>query len=300
MKIVAEVACNHMGRVDLAYQMIDQLVGVVDYVKFQKRNSKLLLDELSYMAPHPHAENSFGANYGEHRDFLEFNLSTHRDLNKYCEARGIGYSCSVWDSSSAREIISLEPSYIKVPSACNLDFELIDILAREYTGEIHISLGMLSHFEIDFIFKFLKNRGVQKRAVFYSCTTGYPVAIKDLSLQEIVYLQATYGNDINAIGFSGHHQELYPDVAATAMGATWVERHFTLDKSLKGTDHRCSLVLPEMIILNEQLRQIEKSIHLKSDTEIELEKLQRKKLAPKLPLRLNKNDMGSEISDQKR
>ena len=97
-----------------------------DVVKFQKRCNHELLTPEEYNAPHPHPENSYGKTYGEHRDFLEFTLEQHRQLQEWCNEFGIAYSTSVWDITSAKEICTLKPNLIKVPSACNLNKRLLE------------------------------------------------------------------------------------------------------------------------------------------------------------------------------
>ncbi len=119
------------------------------YVKLQKRNNRELLTAEEYAAPHPNPENSYGASYGAHREFLEFDLDQHRQLKRWCSEFGIGYSTSVWDMTSVREIVSLEPDYIKIPSACNLRFDMLRELARTYDGELHVPLGMTTPYEVE-------------------------------------------------------------------------------------------------------------------------------------------------------
>lgn len=120
-KIIAEVGCNHKGDMAIAREMImtAALFCKVDVVKFQKRTPHELLTDEQYAAPHPHPSNSYGKNYGEHREFLEFDYEQHLQLKKWCDEFHVEYSASVWDMSSARDIILLNPSIIKIPSACN-------------------------------------------------------------------------------------------------------------------------------------------------------------------------------------
>ena len=121
-KIIAEIGCNHKGDMAIAREMIMTAATYckVDVVKFQKRCNKELLTPEEYNAPHPHPENSYGDTYGKHREFLEFTIDQHRQLQEWCNEYGIEYSTSVWDVTSAKEICSLKPNLIKVPSACNL------------------------------------------------------------------------------------------------------------------------------------------------------------------------------------
>ena len=241
--VVAEIGCNHKGDFDLAKEMIRvaAVFAECDWVKFQKRNNRELLTPEEYDAAHPVPANSYGDTYGAHREYLEFDLDQHAELKRCCQSHGIGYSTSVWDISSAREIASLRPAHIKVPSACNLDFRLLEVLAAEYDGGIHVSLGMTTGDEIERIVEFLDGLGVLDRVVLYACTSGYPIAMEDVCLLEIVRLREKFGPRIHDVGYSGHHLGIAVDMAAVALGAGWIERHFTLDRSWKGTDHAASL-----------------------------------------------------------
>ena len=96
-------------------------------------------------APHPVPENSFGSSYGLHRDYLESNIKDHILFKKHCEKFGKHYSTSVWDLTSAKEVIEIKPNFIKIPSALNLNFELLDYIYDNFFGDIHISLGMTKH-----------------------------------------------------------------------------------------------------------------------------------------------------------
>ena len=142
--VVAEIGCNHKGDIEIAREMIGiaATFAKCDFVKFQKRSNRELLTSEEYNARHPNPQHSYGNSYGEHREFLEFDVDQHRLLQKWCEEFGIGYSTSVWDLTSAKEIAGLNPELIKIPSACNLHFPMLEYLAKNYSGEIHISLGM--------------------------------------------------------------------------------------------------------------------------------------------------------------
>lgn len=279
-KIIAEIGCNHKGDMDVAKEMIHIAAYFckVDVVKFQKRNPRELLSEAEYNAPHPNPMHAYGKTYGEHREFLELDLEQNRQLKKWCEENGVAYSTSVWDLTSAREIISLHPSLIKVPSACNLHFELLEMLARDYSGEIHLSFGMTKREEEEKIVAFLEQHGAAGRTVIYSCTSGYPVAFEDICLLEIPRLIRSFGSRVKEIGFSGHHLGIAADVAAMALGATWIERHFTLDRTWKGTDHAASLEPDGMRRLVRDVRNVHRALGAKETELLPCEDIQRAKL----------------------
>jgi sialic acid synthase len=279
-KIIAEIGCNHKGDMDVAKEMIHIAAYFckVDVVKFQKRHPRELLSEEEYNAPHPNPMHAYGKTYGEHREFLELDLEQNRQLKKWCEENGIAYSTSVWDLTSAREIISLNPFLIKVPSACNLHFDLLEMLARDYSGEIHLSFGMTKREEEEKIVSFLERHGAAGRTVIYSCTSGYPVSFEDICLLEIPRLIQIFGPRVKEIGFSGHHLGIAADVAAMALGATWIERHFTLDRTWKGTDHAASLEPDGMRRLVRDIRNVHRALAAKETELLPCEDVQRAKL----------------------
>jgi len=279
-KIIAEIGCNHKGNMQIAKELIQTaaLFCKADVVKFQKRNNKELLSEEEYNAPHPNPANSYGNTYGAHREFLEFDIEQHKQLKAWCEEYGVIYSTSVWDITSAKEIASLNPKLIKIPSACNLNKGLLEYLCDNYSGEIHLSFGMTNHDEEEQIVSFFESKERNKDVVIYSCTSGYPVPFEDICLLEINRLKDTYGERVKAIGFSGHHLGIAIDSAAVALGAEWIERHFTLDRTWKGTDHAASLEPDGLRKLARDCRAVAKALSYKNQEILDIESVQRNKL----------------------
>jgi sialic acid synthase len=278
--VVAEIGCNHMGDFEIAKEMILLAKECkAGYAKFQKRNPKELLTEAQYNAPHPNPMHSYGHTYGEHREKLELTSTQHKELNAYCERVGIHYAASVWDISSAREIIAINPHYIKVPSACNNNMELLELLRDSYGGEVHVSFGMTTHSEEEEVVSLFESKKVSKeRLVVYACTSGYPVPFENVSLLEIKRLKDTFGKRVKDIGFSGHHLGIAIDIAAYTLGAHWIERHFTKDRTWKGTDHAASLEPPGLSKLVRDLNAAHKSLTYKPEEILPIERVQREKL----------------------
>ena len=278
--IIAEIGCNHKGDMKIAKEMIymAKIFGNADAVKFQKRNNKELLTDQQYNTPHPNPANSYGNTYGEHREFLEFDLDQHGILKDYCEEVGITYSTSVWDTTSAEEIASLNPDFIKIPSACNNHFEMLDWLCKNYKGEIHISTGMTTKSEIEILIDFFTERKRNKDLVIYNCTSGYPVPFEDICLLDILKLKEKYESKVKSIGFSGHHLGIAVDIAAYTLGAHIIERHFTLDRTWKGTDHSASLEPMGLRKLCRDLQATYKALTYKQKDILDIENVQRVKL----------------------
>lgn len=278
--VIAEVGCNHKGSLEIAKEMITvaKLFCHVDVVKFQKRSPRELLTSEEYDAPHPEPYHSYGRTYGEHREFLEFSLEQHRELKGFCEQVGVAYSSSVWDMTSAQEILSLRPAMIKVPSASNLRFDLLEYLADECSGDIHIALGMTSREEEEQIVSFLDTKRRLNSVVLYACTSGYPVPFEDVALLEIKRLRDSYGDVVKDIGFSGHHLGIAVDYVAFSLGANYIERHFTLDRTWKGTDHAASLEPDGLRKVVRDINAVSKALTYKDKEILDIEKPQRKKL----------------------
>jgi sialic acid synthase len=278
--IIAEIGCNHKGEMDIAKELIKvaKIFCNADAVKFQKRNNKELLTEEQYNQPHPNPANSYGETYGAHREYLEFDVIQHKELKAYCEEIGITYSTSVWDVISAKEITSLNPEFIKIPSACNNNVEMLKWLCKNYQGELHISTGMTTKNEINDLVSLFKKFNRNKDLVLYNCTSGYPVPFEDVCLLDINLLNEKYKNDVKHIGFSGHHLGIAVDVAAFTLGANIIERHYTIDRTWKGTDHAASLEPMGLRKLSRDLNAVYKALSFKSQDVLPIEQVQRNKL----------------------
>lgn len=278
-KVIAEIGCNHKGEIGIAKELLKVAAeSNVEVAKFQKRNNKELLTEEQYNAPHPNPMHSYGDSYGAHREFLEFDVNQHNELKEYAESLGLIYSTSVWDTTSAKEIVSLDPVLIKVPSACNNHFEMLKVLRDNYKGEVHISFGMTTKKEEEQIVSFFEKANQSQRLIIYSCTSGYPVPFEDVCMLEIVRIKEKFEGRVKEIGFSGHHLGIAIDVAAYTLGATWIERHFTLDRTWKGTDHSASLEPTGLRKLARDLKATYGALTYKQSDILSIEKVQRDKL----------------------
>ena len=278
--IIAEAGCNHKGEMSIARDLIATaaLFCKADAIKFQKRCVRELLTPEQYNAPHPNPANSYGKTYGEHREFLEFTADQHRQLKEWCEEFSITYSTSVWDLTSAKEITALNPLFIKIPSACNNHFTMLQWLCDNYGGEIQLSFGVTTHKEEEQIVNLFVKNGRNKDLILFNCTSGYPVPYDDVCLLEIKRLIDTFGSTVKKIGFSGHHLGTAVDIAAYTLGAEVIERHYTMDKTWKGTDHAASLEPDEFKSLVADLNNVQKALTYKCSEILPIEQVQRDKL----------------------
>jgi len=286
--VVAEVGGNHRGDINTARRMIEiaglyctehfQLGGDRPgvAVKFQKRTVSLKPSD--YERPHPNPYYAYGDSYGAHREALEFDAAQHDDLRDCAEAFGVTYACSVWDIPAAEEVARLDPAWIKVPSAHNLDWPLIEWLA-DWGGPLHISLGMTLRSEADTLVELLTRMGAARRTTLYHCTSDYPVRTEDVRMDEIDTLKARYGGDVAGFGFSGHHHGIAVDMVAASKGVSHIERHYTLNRTWRGTDHSASLEPDGIRKLVRGVEEVHRARGTKGDTGLlDTERVQRDKL----------------------
>ena len=277
--VVLEIGCNHKGDISIAESLIKETATAnVAAVKFQKRNIFECLTEAERKAPHPNPQNSYGNTYGEHRAFLEFSMDQHRHLKEYAESLGLIYSASVFDLTSAKEITSLNPQYIKVASAQNTNTLLLDWLCDNYFGEIQVSLGMTTEKEEERLISLFQMHNRLKDLTLLACTSCYPVESKDACILEVKRLSQLYEKDIKRIGISGHYIPIEIDIAAYALGAEVIERHFTHNKYWKGTDHIASLDIEDVKRLCNGLEEVHKAMTYKESRIIPAELESRNKM----------------------
>lgn len=267
-KLVAEIGCNHKGSQQIALEMIKEasMCGV-DIIKFQRRHVRHCLKPEIYEGPHPNPVNSYGRTYGEHREFLELEIDAHYKLARYCAECNTEYSCTPFDLLSAEELVKLGPKHLKIASFHNNHVKLIEYISMNFAGTIHISLGMTTAPEESKLIEVLRINDRLKDTVLYWCTSAYPARPADLNLLEIRRLCDDYSGHLKAIGYSGHHEGIAMDLLAYTLGATYFERHFTLNHNWKGTDHKASLMPEGLTKLIRDLRSAREALTYK-ETEI--------------------------------
>ena len=271
--VIAEIGCCHIGNLERAKNLakLAKLSGA-DILKTQKRNPHESIKEELKNIPHPNQIFAYGKTYLEHRINLELNIEEHNDLKKYCESIDIEYSTSVWDITSAKEIIDINPYKIKIPSACNKNIKLINFLLNNFKGQIHISTGMLASKDLKDFIEFLLP--YKEKIVIYHCTSGYPVPFEQLYLNEIINLNKIFPN----VGFSNHGFGIAAEIAALTLGAKYFERHFIDDRTFKHSDASASIEPQGLAKMIRDLKAIEKTLKYKPD-ELELIEIeQRNKL----------------------
>ena len=256
--IVAEIGQNHNGEVRLAKKLIDIAVRCgVNAVKFQKRDIPSELTKLAYEKPYDNT-NSFGDTYGKHREFLELDDEQHFELKEYATARGITYFCTPCDIPSLELMERIGTPFYKVASRDLTNIPLLEAMGK--LGKlVIISTGMATYEDIDDALRSLNLP--PERLVIMQCTSEYPCKLDNIDLSAMTTLRKRYGS---LVGFSDHTSGVIVSVAASIMGAHIIEKHITINRSMKGTDHPGAL---EKVGLNKLVEYIRATELAKGDSE---------------------------------
>lgn len=250
--IVAEIGINHNGSLEHAKKMIQGAVlAGCDAVKFQKRTPELCVprDQWDIERDTPWGR----MRYIDYRHKVEFGQADYEQIDDFCRRLGIQWFVSCWDEASVDFIEPFDPPCHKVASALLTDMGLLRRLKR--TGRpIMISTGMSTTHEID---RAVEELGPEQLLIAHS-TSAYPCPLEALNLRMISTLKGRYPHC--PIGYSGHEPGLAPTQAAVALGATFVERHITLDRAMWGSDQAASVEIPGLMKLVSNIRDIGASL----------------------------------------
>tara|TARA_B100000945_G_scaffold72899_1_gene55699 strand:+ start:4335 stop:5210 length:876 start_codon:yes stop_codon:yes gene_type:complete len=251
--IIAEIGQNHQGDLEHAKKLIRKAAEAgVNAVKSQKRHTRTLLTPEEYDRPY-NSPNAFADTYGKHRDALELSVDQHLELKKVAEEHGLDYFVSPWDPVSASQMTEVGMPLMKIASAGITDKETIDAACKGGMPLI-FSTGMSTEEEIEQAANWVREASIDVRCILH-CTSTYPAEFDQLNLNYIPVLKENYPDFI--IGFSGHHRGISIDIAAVTLGAKIIERHFTLDRTQKGSDHAASLEFPGLSKLVRDIRALE-------------------------------------------
>lgn len=250
--IIAEIGINHNGSLETAKLLIDAAVEAkVDAVKFQKRTPEICVpkDQWNIMRDTPWGPMT----YIDYKRKTEFGALEYSEIDFYCKSLGIDWFASAWDEPSVDFIENFEPVMYKLASASLTDDLLIRRICQ--TGRpIMISTGMSRVDEIIFAVELIREYGDYPLMIAHS-TSAYPCKPEELNLKMIQTLKDLYPEYI--IGYSGHETGLSPTVSAVALGAEFVERHFTLDRAMWGSDHAASVEPQGFVKLVKDIRDTE-------------------------------------------
>lgn len=273
---IAEAGINHNGELTLAKKLVDIAVAAgADAVKFQKRDIDSLFTKKMLAKPYagPH---SFGETYGEHKRALELRDYDFFELKKYCDDRKICFLASGWDRKSVDFLEELGVEAFKIASADLTYTSFLEYVAKKEKPLI-ISTGMADMNEVEKAVNAVEQ--INQQIILLQCTSTYPSQAEDVNLNVIRTYQEKFGP---LIGFSGHELGIAISLCAVVMGAVVVERHFTIDRTMRGPDQAASLEPQGLYKLIRDIRAYEKARGSFEKKCLESERPIREKLATSL------------------
>ena len=256
--IIAEAGVNHNGDIAKAKALIDKGAEAgVDYVKFQTFKAEKLVTKQAQRASYQDKNTQNNDSQYEMLKKLELSQALHQELMDYCNQKGVKFLSTGFDSESLVFLAQLGITIAKVPSGEITNLPYLRQVASLFP-EVILSTGMATINEIKDAVKVLIDNGVSKdKITILHCNTEYPTPMEDVNLKAMLHIQRELGLPI---GYSDHTLGIEVPIAAVALGATVIEKHFTLDKTLPGPDHKASLEPNELKAMVSAIRNIEKAI----------------------------------------
>lgn len=234
--VIAEIGHNHQGNLDTALRLIRSAAASgASAVKFQKRDNQNLYTSEFFNSPY-NSENSFGKTYGLHREALEFNVDEYKKCIDEAERCGILFFATAFDFQSANFLAELDVPAFKIASGDLKSIPLIKHIAS-IKKPIILSTGGATSDDVDRAVLALEQENADYAIL--QCTAGYPPKWDEINLRVIETFRSRYPETV--IGYSGHDSGIQTSIAAYLLGARIIEKHFTLDRTMKGTDHAFSL-----------------------------------------------------------
>lgn len=264
--IIGEIGQNHNGSVDIAKQIIDKLsepiiddlfgtpLKKMDAVKLTKRDLNQELSKSAMKRPYS-GPNSFGKTYGEHREFLELSDEEHFDIYKYAKSKDLEFVETLCATGCLSITKYFTPDRLKVASRDLTNIPLLEALA-ETKIPIILSTGMGGPKELDKALEVITKQ--HNKISILHCLSQYPSEYHNINLNTIAYMQQHYSD--YDIGYSDHSIGIMVPIAAVAMGAQIIEKHITLDRKMRGTDHKGSLGVDGIFRMVRDIRNLELAI----------------------------------------
>ena len=257
--IIAEAGVNHNGDINNAKKLIDKAVEAnVDYIKFQTFKTELCISKNAVKADYQ-IENTQNSSESQLEMVKKLELSFEQfvELEKYCQQKGVQFLSTGFDFESLEFLAGLGITIAKVPSGEITNLPYLRKVATLFP-EVILSTGMATITEIKDAIKVLTDNGVSKdKIIVLHCNTEYPTPMEDVNLKAMLHIQRELGVPV---GYSDHTLGIEVPIAAVALGATVIEKHFTLDKTLPGPDHKASLEPEELKAMVMAIRNVEKVI----------------------------------------
>ncbi len=255
--VIAEIGHNHQGSLEKARELFREakLAGA-HAVKLQKRHNRTLYTRAAYNKPYDN-ENSYGATYGEHREFLEFEEKEYRELQEYAKELGVDFFATAFDLRSADFLERFDVPAYKIASGDLKSIPLLQYVAK-FGKPMIVSTGGALLEDVQRAYDAIMP--INPQLAILQCTAGYPAAFEELDLRVISTYREKFPGAV--IGFSSHDNGIAMPVAAYMLGARIVEKHFTLNRAMKGTDHAFSL---EPVGLRKMVRDLERTYKAMGD-----------------------------------
>ena len=258
--IIAEAGVNHNGSIEIARQLVDKAVEAgVDIIKFQTFKSEKLVSKSARQAEYQKR------NIGKKSDDsqlsmlkkLELSEQDHKDLMTYCKQKGIKFFSTAFDMDSIEYLHSLNLGLWKIPSGEVTNYPFLKRIAS-YNERTILSTGMCDLQDVRAAVDALYKNGLSKdNLTLLHCNTEYPTPFEDVNLKAMDALRKEFGVEV---GYSDHTKGIEVPIAAVALGASVIEKHFTLDRNMEGPDHKASLEPDELKAMVSAIRNIEKAV----------------------------------------
>ena len=282
--IIAEAGVNHNGDISLAKKSVDAAVEAqVDAVKFQTFKAEQIVTDKAPKANYQKKVTNNSESQYNMLKKLELNLKAHKELIAYCKEKGILFLSTPFDFESIELLDSLGMEIFKIPSGEITHLPYLEKIG-EKRKEVILSTGMSTLDEVEAAVSILKSKGTTDITLLH-CTTQYPTPMEEVNLKAMLTLKERFGLEV---GYSDHTKGIEVPIAAVAMGATVIEKHFTLDKNMEGPDHRASLEPDELVKMVESIRNIEKALgdgkKVPSKCELQNKEVVRKSIVAKVPI----------------
>ena len=254
--IIAEAGVNHNGDIDIAKKMIDAASEAgVDAVKFQTFKAEKIVSMNAPKAEYQIENSNNTESQFQMLKKLEIDRRTHIELMEYCKEKNVMFLSTPFDIDSIHMLVELGISIIKIPSGEITNLPYLREVARQ-KKKVILSTGMSNMQEVKDAVQVLKQYGAEDITVLH-CNTQYPTPMEDVNLRAMISMR----NELKLpVGYSDHTQGIEVPIAVVAMGATVIEKHFTLDKTMEGPDHKASLEPNELTAMVKAIRNIEKSL----------------------------------------
>jgi N,N'-diacetyllegionaminate synthase len=258
MIIIAEAGVNHNGSIDLAKKMIDEAVEAgVDYVKFQTFKAEKLVSIYAEKADYQKETTNANESQFEMIKKLELDINSHKRLIKYCNNKGIKFLSTPFDNDSIDLLFDLGVDLFKIGSGEITNFPYLRKIATKGLPVI-LSTGMSNLSEVEQALNVLLDNGLRREQItLLHANTEYPTPFNDVNLKAMLTLKDAFRVKI---GYSDHTPGIEVPIAAVSMGAMVIEKHFTLDKSMDGPDHKASLEPDELKAMVKAIRNIEMAL----------------------------------------